>query len=357
MKKLDLVVAPVVGVVMVSNAALNGTAGPAGYALLVAAAAALHWHRRAPQAVLVVTTLCAMAYTLFVEPELTAGLPVLITLASAVRHGHRRVSQLTSLALILSMTGAYLLAGQETLVAVKGGFLVMGWFVAAVAMGVALKQADERVMDAERTREETALRRAGEERLRIARELHDSLTHTISIIKVQAGVAAHLAAKRGEQVPPALQAIQEASGEAMRELRETLEVLRDDRVALSRLPELLERMRAAGQDVALTVAGTARALPLDVDQAAFRIVQEALTNVSRHAPGARAKVTLEYGRQQVIVQVDDDGEAEAQVVPGKGLTGMRERVDALGGKLETGRGAQGFRVWAELPLSESVAAR
>ena len=106
--------------------------------------------------------------------------------------------------------------------------LEIAWLIAAFAAGEALRQAEQRADEAERTREETARRRADEERLRIARELHDSLTHSISIIKVQAGVAVHLARKRGEEVPEALLAIQEAGGEAMRELRATLEVLRDD---------------------------------------------------------------------------------------------------------------------------------
>ncbi|MEV0583593.1 sensor histidine kinase [Nonomuraea sp. NPDC050310] len=350
MKRLDLVVAPAVGLVMVSATLINGVAGPGGYALLAAAAVALHWHRVAPQQVLVVTTGCALLYALFVEPELTAGLPALISLASTVRHGHRRLSQVAALALILAMIAAYLLAGQDPLAAVKGGILVTGWFVAAVAMGVALQQADQRAQEAEHNREEAALRRAGEERLRIARDLHDSLTHTISVIKVQAGVAAHLAAKRGEQVPPALAAIQEASGEAMRELRETLEVLRDESVSLARLPELAERLRAAGLPLDLRIEGDPGALPAEVDQAAYRIVQEALTNVARHAPGARAEVTLAYGRRAVTVTVADDGAGTAPAVPGKGLTGMRERAEALGGKLQAGPGERGFLVRAELPV-------
>ena len=126
-----------------------------------------------------------------------------------------------------------------------------------------------------------------EERLRIARELHDSLTHSISVISVQAGVAVHLARKRGEEVPPALLAIQEAGTDAARELRTTLSVLRSeedgDCSGLGQLDSLVARARAAGLPVTVTVTGAERALPPEVDQAAYRIVQEALTNVSRHA--------------------------------------------------------------------------
>ncbi|MFI6320335.1 sensor histidine kinase [Nonomuraea sp. NPDC050556] len=354
MKRPDLLVALVVGVVMVAYAALNGVSGPGGYALMAVGAAALAEHRRFPVQVLALTTAVALAYVLLVEPELTAGLPALITLTSAVRHGHRRAAQIAALLQIVGMVAGYLLAGQTLLAAFKGGTLVTGWFVAAVAMGFALMQADQRATDAERTREEMALRRAGEERLRIARELHDSLTHTISVIKVQAGVAVHLAGKRGEPVAPALSAIQEASGEAMRELRETLEVLRDDSAALGRLPELVTRMRSAGQRVSLRVEGEPQTLPVEVEQAAYRIVQEALTNVSRHAPGAEASVLVEYGTHELVVCVEDDGET-VPGSPGIGLTGMRERVDTLGGTIEAGPAAAGFRVLARLP-TERVAA-
>ncbi|MGO4430719.1 histidine kinase, partial [Streptomyces sp. MCAF7] len=131
--------------------------------------------------------------------------------------------------------------------------------IAAGAAGEALRQAERRAEEAERTREETARRRADEERLRIARELHDSLTHQISVIKVQAEVAVHVARKRGEQVPEALLAIQEAGREATRELRATLEALRDDDTApprgLDDVPELVERARTFGLDATLTIEG------------------------------------------------------------------------------------------------------
>ncbi|HUR03885.1 MAG TPA: sensor histidine kinase, partial [Nonomuraea sp.] len=248
--------------------------------------------------------------------------------------------------------------------------LLLGWFVAAgVAATVSrhrqayLHQVEERAAEAERTREEVALRRAGEERLRIARELHDSLTHSISIIKVQAGVAVHLARKRGEEVPPALLAIQEASGDAMRELRATLEVLRDPDAdadageapgsGLDRLGDLLDRARSAGLPATVLITGTPGSLPAEVDRAAYRIVQEALTNVSRHAGGAAAAVRIDYGRDELVVQIDDDGRAggDATHVPGVGLLGMRERVTALGGRLRAeSRPEGGFTVRAALPV-------
>ncbi|MFI6292072.1 sensor histidine kinase [Nonomuraea sp. NPDC050790] len=351
MSRPDLLLAPIVAAVMVSNAALTGKAGPFGYALLLASAAVMHFHRRYPVPVLAATTGLGLLYILTVEPEIAASVPALIALTSVVRARARPYAAASALTLIAGMVVANLLAGQPPLVAIKGGFLVMGWYVAAMAMGVALLQADERAAEAERTREEAALRRAEQERLHIARELHDTLTHAISVIKVQAGVAVHLAKKRGEEVPASLLTIQEASGDAMRELRATLEALRDETVALARLPGLVERTRAGGQDVRLTVGGSPRPLPEEVEQAAYRIVQEALTNVTKHAGGtAAADVVVSYGSAGVVLQVDDDGHGRAAGTPGVGLTGMRERVAALGGTLAAGpRPEGGFSVRAELP--------
>jgi signal transduction histidine kinase len=227
-----------------------------------------------------------------------------------------------------------------------------------------VREVEQRADEAERTKDEAARRKAMEERLRIARELHDSLTHSISVIQIQSGVAVHLAGKRGEDVPPALLAIQEAGADASRELRATLSVLRSeedgDSSGLSQLDSLLARARTAGLPVTVTVTGVARPVPPDVDQAAYRIVQEALTNVSRHAAEANATVHLHYTPEVLTVQVDDDGNgSSASSVtsagirspgPGMGLVGMRERVSALGGLLHAGpQDGGGFRVRAELP--------
>ena len=222
-----------------------------------------------------------------------------------------------------------------------------------------VREVERRAEEAVRTRDEAARRRAMEERLRIARELHDSLTHSISVIQVQAGVAVHLARKRGEDVPPALMAIEEAGADAVRELRATLGVLRSedgDGSGLSQLDGLVARARAAGLPVTVTVTGGERPLPPEVDQAAYRIVQEALTNVSRHAGCACVTVQLHYMPETLSVEVDNDGQATVSSTdtrpsgPGLGLVGMRERVSALGGRLQAGPQATGgFRVRAELP--------
>jgi signal transduction histidine kinase len=222
-----------------------------------------------------------------------------------------------------------------------------------------LREVEQRADEAERTKEEAARRRAVEERLRIARELHDSLTHSISVISIQAGVAVHLARKRGEEVPPALLAIQEASTDAARELRTTLGVLRTDEdgdsSGLGQLDRLVLRAQAAGLPVTVTVTGTARILPPEVDRAAYRIVQEALTNVTRHAGPARTAVHLYYTPDALSVQVDNDGTGTGNGTGsrsghGLGLIGMRERVTALGGRLHAGPADDGgFQVRAEFP--------
>jgi signal transduction histidine kinase len=251
-------------------------------------------------------------------------------------------------------------------------FYAAGWLISAGVMVVTsriwqlhLREVEQRAEEAERTKDEAARRRAMEERLRIARELHDSLTHSISVIQVQAGVAVHLARKRGEDVPPALLAIQEAGADAVRELRATLGVLRSeqdgDGSGLSQLDSLVARARAAGLPVTVRVTGAQRPLPPEADQAAYRIVQEALTNVSRHAGQATASVHLHYAPQALCVQVDDDGNGTRLAGagngsgtrppgPGLGLVGMRERVSALGGELRAGpQDDGGFRIRAELP--------
>jgi signal transduction histidine kinase len=347
--------------------ALDLAAGVAGSLALVA------W-RRAPLVALLASTAFMLVVAARTQPGPAAAYPVMVAVFAAVRAGHRVAAAVVSAA-FLGIAVAVNLPGAdgagENLQSVA---LLVGWFVAAgVAATVIqhrqayLEEAEQRAAEAERTREEAARRRAGEERLRIARELHDSLTHSISVIKVQAGVAVHLAHRRGEDVPPALLAIQEASRDAMRELRATLEVLRDSddpggsdgpggeaaASGLDRLDDLVERARSTGLRATVTISGTRRDLPPEVDRAAYRIVQEALTNVSRHAGGAAAAVCVDYAGGALVVRVDDDGKAdpEAPPVPGKGLLGMRERVAELGGRLRAEpRPEGGFTVRAELPL-------
>ncbi|MCD7441152.1 sensor histidine kinase [Streptomyces lincolnensis] len=331
-----------------------------GYVLLAAGGLALVARRRAPLAVLAVTGVCAVGY-------LAAGfdalsVPYLVAVYGAVRAGHRTFTVVVSVTMlvVLQLTALVLRDGP-----VGEGWaqarhvLEIAWLIAAFAAGEALRQAERRADEAERTREETARRRADEERLHIARELHDSLTHQISIIKVQSEVAVHVARRRGEQVSEALLAIQEAGREATRELRATLEALRDDDTTpprgLDHIPELVEQSRRAGLDTTLTIDGKRSDVPAAVSRTAYRIVQESLTNVARHAGAATASVRIDYRADSLAVQVDDDGKATPDTVPtpGLGLLGMRERVTALGGRLRAQpRDEHGFTVRAELPVEQ-----
>lgn len=353
-----MAVAVVAGAITVLAAVADGRAGPVDWALIAVGSLALAAHRTAPRAVLAVTTGCLLADVLHTGPASTLALPVVGAVHTASRTGHRG----TAAAAAAVFLGGYAAAGSVTPDARRETLLLAGWFLCAVVTGLAdrnwqayLRQTEQRALEAERTREEAALRRAGEERLRIARELHDSLTHSISIVKLQAGVAVHLARKRGEDVPPALLAIQEASGEAMRELRSTLEVLRTDEPA-GTPAQLVERARAAGLAVDLTVTGQERPLTETVGRTVYRIVQEALTNAARHAGPAKVSVRLAYGEGDVTIRVEDDGAADPSCppIPGIGLTGMRERVTALGGTLDAcPREEGGFAVRARLPLGEA----
>ncbi|MFE7043374.1 sensor histidine kinase [Streptomyces atratus] len=331
-----------------------------GYLLLAAGGLALVARRQAPVPVLAITALCAVGYQV-------AGLDVpavayLFAVYAAVREGHRTLTIAASVAMLAALPLAALVSLHDTSEAFARarGALEIAWLIAAGAAGEALRQAERRADEAERTREETARRRADEERLHIARELHDSLTHQISIIKVQAEVAVHVARKRGEPVPEALLAIREAGREANRELRATLEALRDDNTTPPRglhdIPELVERARTIGLDATLTIEGQPRGVPAAVERTVYRIVQESLTNIARHADAATASARIDYRPDALTVRIDDDGKAtpDNAPLPGVGLFGMGERVTALGGRLRAEpRSEGGFTVQAELPVEQT----
>ncbi|MEU4563214.1 sensor histidine kinase [Actinoplanes sp. NPDC023936] len=361
------------GALLLGNAALSPDAAALSLidvALVLAMAAAFAMCRRFPLLTLCVVAVAMLALHVRVHAGVTAAFPVLAAVYLAAWRGHRLAAGITSvlfLAGFLARDIATAPAGRPAQLLVERTTLLLGWFVAANVAGLVarqhrayLEQAEQRALEAERTREQVALRRAGEERLRIARDLHDSLTHNISVIKVQAGIAVHLGRKNGDEPSPALLAIQEASGAAMRELRATLAVLRSpgdaDRVGLARVDELAERTRAAGVPVEITFSGPPMQLPVEVDQASYRIVQEALTNVTRHAAGpANARVHVGYSPTELTVAVTDDGQPAANpaVTPGIGLHGMRERVTGLGGTLHAAHDEDGgFTVRAAFPLRD-----
>ncbi len=248
---------------------------------------------------------------------------------------------------------------------------IAAWLLVALAGAEGVRNRRERFAEARQARELQARRKADEERLRIAQELHDVLAHNISLINVQSGVALHLMDEKPEQARIALTAINDASADALREVRSVLGVLRGTgeqaprapTAGLDRLDDLVTRTTAAGVRVTLELHGERRPLPASIDLAAFRIVQEALTNIVRHSGAGAATVELTYAPGELTVQVDDDGHGpgasgDRREVPamdgeggGNGIPGMRERALALGGTFDAGpRSDGGFRIRARIPV-------
>ena len=233
--------------------------------------------------------------------------------------------------------------------------LVAAWLVVVLAVAELVRIRRERAAELARAAEEEERRQAGEQRLRMAQELHDVLAHHISLINVQAGVALHLLDDQPERAGPALANIKAASGDALRELRTALDLLRHGEEAprlpaprLADLNALVEGVRASGLVVRLDHDPPEAPLPAAVELAAYRIVQESLTNVTRHARAQSATVRLGYDGG-LRIEVNDDG-VGGSAGAGNGIKGMRERARALGGTLEAGPGATGgFRVVAHLP--------
>jgi signal transduction histidine kinase len=320
--------------------------------------------RRHPRATLAAIFAASLVYVSLGYLQGPNYFSLVVAVVSAVRAGDRfaaRTAVIAGWVLFLWLPAALGVTGAPTVLAVLS---IAAWLLVLLAAAETLRGRQERASEARRARQEVARRQADEERLRIARELHDVLAHHISLINVQSGVALHLIDERPEQARIALEAINEASADALREVRSALDVLRGSKeeppraptVGLARLDELVSRASATGVGVSLEVQGARRPLPTSVDLAAFRIVQESLTNIVRHADAGSAKVQLTYGNDDLTVQIDDDGPGPG--VPadgGSGIAGMRDRATALGGELEAApQPSGGFRVRARLPLGSQV---
>lgn len=336
------------------------------FVLLLAGPAALVARRTRPVAVLFATLVVLLAYFALDYPHGPVFVSVVVALFATVTSGHRLVAWLAGgagyVAYLLTLWGF----DDEGPPSLANAGATAAWLLVVLVVADIVRIRSERVVEAARTREEEARRRAGEERMRIARELHDVLAHNISLISVQAGVALHLMDDQPAQARTALAAINDASKDALRELRSVLGVLRqvDEEAPLAPAPgladldDLVSRAGTAGLAVRVERNGSARPLPAEVDVAAFRIVQEALTNVTRHAGPASATVRVAYGDDELTVQVDDDGRGATPgdrvdaSSGGQGIAGMRERARSLGGEVEAGpRPGGGFRVRARLPVN------
>ncbi|MGW5156050.1 sensor histidine kinase [Nonomuraea wenchangensis] len=337
-----------------------------GYVVVTLASLPLIWRRRAPAVALVAALLAIACYDLVdgvaAQPVWYGALVALYTVAATCT---RRV-RITLFA--LSCGGGLLLVGSSD-TAIRGVVL----FVTAYAIGRAAAASrahaaalEERAAQLTRERQVAAERAAERERARIARDMHDILAHAVSLMVVQAEAGPVAVAADPARAVAAFDAISAAGRDAMGQLRRLLQVLKEEegprepQPTIDGLPALAEQVRAAGIEVVHTADGEPRRLPPDAEVAAYRIVQEALTNIVKHAGATRAGLTLTWRDDALMIDVTDDGRGRGPAFPsgGNGLIGIRERAAACGGDAEAGPlpGGAGFRVRARLPLSGKAAA-
>ena len=358
-----------------SRFAAEGAAAPDPWwpAIVLAGVActALLWHRTHPRTVTVVTTACAMAMA-FQGFLLTVLLiaPLMVALYSLAARTDRKTTYLFSIAVIALVVMAALLGepGQKSLYLKIVG--PEAWLLLPPVLGslARLRQAyiasvQARAEHAERTRDDEARHRVAEERMRIARDLHDVVAHHLALANAQAGAVAHLLRGDPDQAEKIVTDLTGTTSSALRELKATVGLLRaadeadaslEPAPGLARLPDLVAAFASAGLAVNVATEGQPRPLSPGVDLTAYRIMQEALTNVAKHADTARAEVRITYRRDLLRISVTDEGGSSARTTqssPGHGLIGMRERALSLGGTLRAGhRPERGFEVTTELPL-------
>ncbi|MEU9959298.1 sensor histidine kinase [Streptomyces sp. NPDC050982] len=340
--------------------------------LMLLAATALVFRRGHPLRVLAATSALSVVEFVTGDPRAPVVMSAVVALYTVASATDRPTTWRVGLLTMTVLTGIAMLAGPLPWYA-QENLGIFAWTGMAAAAGDAVRSRRafvhairERAERAERTREEEARRRVAEERLRIARDLHDVVAHHIALVNVQAGVAAHVMDKRPDQAKEALAHVREASRSALNELRATVGLLRqsgdpeaptEPAPGLHRLEELVGTFRSAGLPVEVARTDHGTTLPAAVDLAAYRIIQEALTNVQKHAgPEAKAEVSVvRVGPNVEITVLDngpgDDAEARLEENGGHGLLGMRERVTALSGVCTAGpRYGGGFRVHAILPV-------
>jgi len=327
--------------------------------------------RRWPLPVLLATSGLLFLYHALNYPPITLGVPLAVALYTAAAQGHLRL-----LVVLVSAMASVTLAWRGVIesepvvplvedlireVALLAAVLLLGETVRSRrAWAAEVAQREQRTQS---DREAAGRRQLADERVRIARELHDVVAHTVAVISVQAAVAAEVLDDDPDQAREALRAVRRAGREATAELQATIGLLRGEEAdspglapapGLGQLAGLVGSAHLAGLGVHVRTDGPARPLPAAVDLTAYRIVQESLTNVVRHAGARRAEVGIRYGEDRLVVEVTDDGRGapDPSRLGGHGLDGMRERAAALGGWLEVGTAPTGgFRVRALLPCA------
>jgi signal transduction histidine kinase len=324
-----------------------------GYLWLICAGLPLMARRRYPLSIFILVSALTWSYYFSdygVGPAVVFPTIALFTLTQ--RRGPMTAG-IAGGAVLVTGYAIYLIAGGELMLDARIALFV-AWVAAVVGIATAIRNQVTAVRASRERAVEQQQRMAEQERLRIARDVHDVVAHSLAMINVQAGVAAHVADRRPEQAKEALLNIKEASASALKDLRATLAVLRsgENRApapSLRQMSDLFDQARATGLTV--RVEGSPGELPAPTDGAAYRILQESLTNVVRHADQPRS-VDISFGRREGVLTlvVRDDGRAAAEPKPGNGLRGMGERATALGGRVLTGPVDGGFEVRAELPI-------
>jgi signal transduction histidine kinase len=331
---------------------------------------ALMWRRHHPFGVLVVAVGSAVVLQEmgFREGPLETS-PVILSVYTVAVCTDRRTAWTTACVSAAVLVGAAVALNPRSWLSPDNAAM-LAWTAlpAAVGDGVRSRRAyvaavEERAEHAERTREQEARQRVADERMRIARELHDVVAHHIALINAQAGVAVHLVEQCPEHVLTALEGIRDVSQSALDELRVTVSLLRqpdetaaprDPTPGMPQVPALLASFERAGLAVKQTQSGIAEPLAPAADLAAYRIIQEALTNVRKHSGVDHARLDLCYRPHWLTITVEDDGHSKPPCPDsgtGHGLIGMRERAGTVGGRVQAGARAQGgFTVIAELPL-------
>ncbi|TMR07860.1 sensor histidine kinase [Nonomuraea turkmeniaca] len=331
---------------------------PLSYGLLLVGPLMLVLHRKFPITTSVVTFLATYVYVWLGYPYGGIFISPIAMLFLLVLRSHRPTAWVMAGVTLVTFIVYPWVTSQPQ----RGLFhdlAVSSFILLCMVAAEMVRIARERRAQQQRAVEEETRRQASEERLTMAQELHDVLAHNISLIHVQASTALHLIDDNPEQARTALATIKTASKEVLGEMRSVLNVLREGAprsptAGLDRLDELIER---SGLEVTLKRVGT-RPLPPSVERAAYRIVQESLTNAARHAPGSAVTVRLEYGEREFALRVTDTGATTPAVLSesgsGNGIPGMRERAVALGGTLVAGPSGAGFEVEARLPLPEET---
>ncbi|WP_235998656.1 sensor histidine kinase [Qaidamihabitans albus] len=375
---LAMLVLIVVGTAITANVGTESTEpGPAAYAFGALLGSLMFVRRRWPVATLLITAGALLVYYMLSYPPVGLAAPVAAALYSAAEQGRIRWSIGTAVALLALSTVTRLAEGDDVAYVLGLEFAMSaGLMAAVVALGDSVRsrrgwraELDKQAHAAVLEREREAARRVEEERLRIARDLHDLLAHTVSVISLHADVAREALHDEPATAERSLAAVRGACGDVVGELRATLRALRagdgDDAAdenrapvaGLAQLDGLVEHATAAGLDVRVRRTGVRAELPAIADATAYRLVQESLSNVQRHAGARTVVIELEHGEDALRVRVCDDGRgaAESDLTDpdgGWGIIGMRERLTLLGGSLRTtSRRGEGFVVEACVPLN------